>query len=352
MCRARLSGRGRVVGRVAFGLALLLFPAAGGDCLSDSASGVIEGVKVAPAPEEWEYSGEFCPVGMGQVWDASLIPALRRNGFTGSLIQFYKGKSPAELRAYMEVAARHGFWVMPSVRAEYLDNNGQRLAELAAVTADYPNLWGWHCEGEYTADKDKMALIRDIVGQQFVVLFDNTVYVDETITHRYSRLWYPKVRADTQTQATPVYTRARPALYSTFPLRLLQATVRPPNTFEVWLQAMGIDSPDEAHLPSSEYYIPPNVEDTMYWALVARHAGASAIWWYTLSRVDPAGNHLPLWDVDPAVWDAVCRATDFVRTGQVAEIDWTGQFLEFEEPLPAPQQQTSAEPVGGPLPPP
>lgn len=313
-------------------VALLLLPLAGGDCLSDSVSGVVDQAVVASVIVGPEEHDDFCPVGICQVWDVSLIPQLRANGFTGSLIQFYKSKNADELREYMQVAEAHRFWVMPTVRPEYLDNNGERLRELAQAGAGFSNLWGWLCEQRsgFLDDAELMALIRDIVGQDNVVMLMNPIQVDESISHRYSRLWWPKTRSDPDEGETPVYSRARPEHYSTFPVRQLQAIVKPPNTFEVFLQAYGIHRPEDASLPSHHYYIPPNTEDAVYWALVARQAGARAVWWYTLSVVDAAGNHLPMWEAKPDIWDAVCRATDFVRTGEVPMVEWTGRYFVLE----------------------
>lgn len=271
-------------------------------------------------------------VGMGQVWDVSLIPELRKRGFNGNLIHFYAPMTPAELGRYMTVAAEHGFEVMPSVRAEYISDEGRRLAALAAVARRFQNLWAWHCEGQYVNDKKQMELIREIVGQDFVVKFDNQVRVDESVARRYSRLWYPKLRSDPDKKESPEWGRWRPEIYSSFPLYQLQNRVSPPNTFEVWLQAYGLHRPNAAFPGHANYYIPPNAEDMIYWALAARQAGAKAIWWYTLSSFDDRGRHVPLWESRPEIWKGLCQATDFVLTGKVPLIRTTNRYLVLENP--------------------
>ena len=312
-----------------FGLAgmILVSLLVGGAGLASCAESEATAAEQAPQPRE-PY-----PVGMGQVWDESLIPELRKQGFNGSLIHFYASMTPARLERYMETAAKHGFRVMPSVRPEYLQDDGRRLAALAAVARRFPNLWGWHCEGEYVDDKQKMVLIRDIVGKEHVVKFDNSVEVDESVTHRYSRLWYPKVRCNTDKREEPVWGRERSEIYSTYPLWLLQRKVQPPNMFEVWLQAYGVYSPDQVRPAHSKYYIPPNVEDTMYWSLMSRQAGARAIWWYTLSCATGEGRE-PMWEVKPEIWKALCQATDFLLTGEVPKQLSTGRYLVLESPAP------------------
>jgi hypothetical protein len=282
----------------------------------------------SPPPQTAPY-----PVGMGQVWDASLIPELRKRGFNGSLIQFYASTTPAKLEHYMRVAAEHGFRVMPAVRPEYLEDRGRSLAELAAVARRFPNLWGWHCEGKYVDDKEKMALVRDIVGKEYVVKFDDSVNMDESITRRYSRLWYPKVRCDTDKGEEPVWGRERGEIYSTYPLWLLQKKVQPPNTFEIWLQAYGVERPEQVHVSYGKYYIPPNVEDMIYWSLMSQRAGARAIWWYTLSCATGEGRE-PMWEARPQIWKALCQATDFLLTGEVPKQVSTGRYLVLESPAP------------------